>query len=158
PGRGGRPPAPRHPGPVGARPRPPDLDPRVAGPSRRRRPVRRGPRRGPGRGAGGRDRARRRAVTGRSAARVALALAGLLAGCSRVEYTWAWHVVDPTTPAGWTNLQFLVAGVGLTAQLSLVSVVASVVLGLVVALAGFSRSRALRALNRCYVEALRNVP
>jgi polar amino acid transport system permease protein len=85
-------------------------------------------------------------------------LAGLLAGCSRVEYTWAWHVIDPTTPAGWTNLRFLVEGLGLTVQLSLVSVAASVALGLVVALAGFSRSRALRAANRCYVEALRNVP
>lgn len=97
-------------------------------------------------------------MTVRSGVVVALVLAGLLAGCSRVEYTWAWHVVDPRTPAGWTNLQFLVAGIGLTAELSLVSVVASVALGLLVALAGFSRSRVLRAANRCYVEALRNVP
>ncbi len=84
--------------------------------------------------------------------------AGLLTGCARVEYTWAWHVVSPATMAGRTHLWYLVEGLGLTIQLSLVSIAVSVVLGLIVALAGFSRRRLLVGVNRCYIEALRNVP
>lgn len=94
----------------------------------------------------------------RVAAIVTIVAAGLLAGCARVEYTWAWHVVSPATTAGRTNLWYLVEGLGLTIELSVVSIVASVALGLVVALAGFSRKRALLAAHRCYIEALRNVP
>ena len=94
----------------------------------------------------------------RLTATLTMAAAALLAGCSRVEYTWAWYVVSPGTPAGRTNLWYLITGLGLTIQLSLVSILAAVVLGLVVALAGFARSRMLVVFNRCYIEILRNVP
>jgi polar amino acid transport system permease protein len=94
----------------------------------------------------------------RARAVAALAAALLLAGCTRVEYTWAWHIVSPTTAAGRTNLWYLTQGLGLTIELSVVSIVVSMGLGLVVALAGFSKNRALLTGHRCYIEALRNVP
>jgi polar amino acid transport system permease protein len=90
----------------------------------------------------------------RARAVAALAAALLLAGCTRVEYTWAWHIVSPTTAAGRTNLWYLTEGLGLTIELSVVSIAVSMGLGLVVALAGFSRNRTLLAGHRCYIEAL----
>ena len=43
----------------------------------------------------------------RTAACALAAAAMLLAGCSQ---QWGWYVVNPTTPAGRTNLSFLIGG------------------------------------------------
>ena len=101
---------------------------------------------------------RRRAA----AAALALALTALVlaacAGQGGKAYTWGWHVVSPFTPQGRTHLGFLVAGLGATLAVSAIAIVCSVLLGVAVSLAGFTRNRGLRAFNRAYVEVVRAVP
>ncbi|MFN3249040.1 amino acid ABC transporter permease [Roseibium album] len=79
----------------------------------------------------------------------------LLTGCSG---NWGWYVVDPTVPAGWNNLKFLLSGLYYTLLLSFTAIVISIVIGLTVALPALSASRALRRFNRVYVELVRAVP
>jgi glutamine transport system permease protein len=83
------------------------------------------------------------------------AVATLLTGCSA---NWGWYVVDPTKPAGQTNLLFLIGGLKFTILLSVVSILISVVIGLLIALAGLASSRFLRGINRVYVEIVRSIP
>jgi len=80
-----------------------------------------------------------------------------LAGCGS-NYNWGWYVVLPTNKQGLTNLEFLLGGLGTTIALSLCAIVASVILGLLVALLGLSRSRVARGLSRGYVEVFRAIP
>ena len=87
-----------------------------------------------------------------------LGMAVVIAGCSRQEYQWGWYEVLPTTLQGTANLRFLLAGLGLTLSLSGISLCASILLGLLVALPGLTRYRWLRAFNRLYVEVFRSVP
>lgn len=82
-------------------------------------------------------------------------LALLLSGCSG---NWGWYVVDPTVPAGWNNLKFLLSGLYYTLLLSFTAIVISIVLGLAVALPGLSANPYLRRFNRIYVELVRAVP
>jgi polar amino acid transport system permease protein len=84
-----------------------------------------------------------------------LLLAVPLAGCAG---SFAWHVVDPTDPRGWTNLSFLLSGLWPAVVLSVSAMALSVTLGLVVALAGFSRFAPLRYGSRAWVELFRSVP
>jgi glutamine transport system permease protein len=79
----------------------------------------------------------------------------LLGGCSG---NWGWYVVDPTTPAGWNNLRFLLSGLGYTLQLSATAIVISMTIGLLVALPGLSSRKGLRIASRTYVELVRAVP
>jgi len=78
-----------------------------------------------------------------------------LAGCGG---TFAWHVVDPTDPRGASNLSFLLSGLWPAVVLSVSAMALSVSLGLLVALAGFSRIAPLRYASRCWVEVFRSVP
>ena len=55
-------------------------------------------------------------------------------------------------------MKFLLGGVWLTIELSVIAIILSVVLGLVVALLGLSERRSLRAANRVYVEVFRSIP
>ncbi len=84
-----------------------------------------------------------------------LGFAALLSGCSS---QWGWYVVNPATPTGMNNLQFLLSGLYYTVLLSLTAISISVVVGLLVALPGLSENRYLRAFNRIYVELVRAVP
>ncbi len=70
----------------------------------------------------------------------------------------AWYVISPFTEGGQRNLRFLLDGYGLTIKVSLLSIVGSMVLGLLIALPGMSANRCGRALNRGYVEIVRSVP
>lgn len=81
----------------------------------------------------------------------------LLAGCSSSQ-TWGWYVIDPTTASGWTNVKFLISGMGATIQISLIAAVLSIVIGLLVALPGLSEKRSWRFVNRVYVEFIRAIP
>ena len=83
------------------------------------------------------------------------AVALLLGGCSA---NWGWYVVNPQTPAGQTNLMFLLGGLKYTILLSVTAIGISVVLGLLVALPGLSSRRGLRIASRGYVEVVRAVP
>ena len=86
-----------------------------------------------------------------------LALVTLLAGCSS-NGTWGWYVIDPSTKAGWTNINFLVSGMGNTILISVIAAAISIVLGLIVALPGQSAKRGWRFVNRVYVEFIRSIP
>lgn len=88
-----------------------------------------------------------------------LALFGLvlLAGCSS-STSWGWYVIDPRTPGGWTNIQFLVGGMWATIQISVIAAVLSMTIGLLIALPGLSSRWYFRAINRVYVEFIRAIP
>ncbi len=88
---------------------------------------------------------------------ILLSLPLLVAGCSQSN-VWGWYVIDPRTPAGWTNIKFLLGGFGSTILLSLIAVSLSMVLGLIVALPGMSSRRWLRIPSRVYIELVRAVP
>ena len=81
----------------------------------------------------------------------------LAAGCSSSQ-NWGWYVIDPTTEAGWTNIKFLVSGMGATIQISLIAAALSIAIGLIVALPSLSENRAWRLVNRIYVEFIRSIP
>ncbi|MEP1327296.1 amino acid ABC transporter permease [Pseudophaeobacter sp.] len=80
-----------------------------------------------------------------------------LAGCSSSS-TWGWYVINPMTASGWTNVKFLISGMGDTIVISLIAAVISIALGLVVALPGLAKHRGWRLLNRIYVEFVRSIP
>ena len=78
-----------------------------------------------------------------------------LSGCSS---KWGWYVVDPSTPKGYSNLQFLISGLYYTVLLSVCAIIISIFIGLLIALPALSNNRYLRGLNRTYVELVRAVP
>jgi His/Glu/Gln/Arg/opine family amino acid ABC transporter permease subunit len=79
-----------------------------------------------------------------------------LGGCT--NHNWGWYVVSPTTSQGQTSLRFLVGGLGETLTVSAAAIVASVMLGLIVAMLGLSRRRPARVANRLFVELFRSIP
>lgn len=81
-----------------------------------------------------------------------------LASCTSQPGIWGWYVIDPSTKAGWTNIQFLMRGFTSTIQVSLLAAVASIIIGLLVALPSLSPSRWVRLPNRIYVEFIRAIP
>jgi len=66
-------------------------------------------------------------------------------------YTFRWDVV-------WGNLPFLLSGLKMTLLISTITLVASIVLGMVVALADMSRLRSMRFLGQLWGEVIRNTP
>lgn len=82
----------------------------------------------------------------------------LLSGCAQSNYTWGWHVVSPFDSRGQNNLEFLFNGVYSTISVALVSLLFSVLLGLLVALPSLGNNRWLTGLSRVYVEVFRAVP
>ena len=89
--------------------------------------------------------------------------AALLAGCSSSDaggtpHHWGWFIFDPLQDKGWSNLRFLIGGLGATVVVSLCAVALSVLLGGLVALAGLSKRKLLQYFNRGYVELFRSVP
>jgi len=86
------------------------------------------------------------------------AVAAVLAGCGATSYSWGWHVIIPETPQGRANLAFLIDGLWMTVMLSVVSIMAAVVLGMIVAMCALSPNKALNWINRIYVEGVRAVP
>ena len=88
---------------------------------------------------------------------VALSALLLLAGCSS-STAWGWYVIDPRTTGGWTNIRFLINGMGATILISLIAAALSITIGLVVALPGLSSRWYIRMINRIYVEFVRSIP
>ena len=72
---------------------------------------------------------------------------------SSLHYQFDWHVL--TTAPYWG---LLVTGLQITLQVTLLSSLASVLLGSTIAFARVSRFTALRAAGNLYVEIVRNVP
>ncbi|SMR70924.1 amino acid ABC transporter membrane protein, PAAT family [Aliiroseovarius halocynthiae] len=81
-----------------------------------------------------------------------------LTACSAAPGTWGWYVIDPSTDTGWTNIRFLIRGFTATIQISVLAAVASIGIGLLVALPAFAQNRWLRLPNRIYVEFIRAIP
>ncbi|TYB87635.1 amino acid ABC transporter permease [Oceaniovalibus sp. ACAM 378] len=71
---------------------------------------------------------------------------------------WGWYVIDPRTAQGWTNVRFLISGMGATILLSVLAAAISMSVGLIVALPGLSDRRGWRLVNRVYVEFIRSIP
>ena len=95
----------------------------------------------------------------RAAAIAAAVLAALvLAGCARTDYSWGWYIFNPWLPKGGSNLRFMLAGLTATIAVSVTAIIGSVVLGVLLAVAGLSGNRALRSVNRVYVEVFRAIP
>ncbi|MCK8464994.1 amino acid ABC transporter permease [Aliiroseovarius sp. S1339] len=92
--------------------------------------------------------------------RLTLAILSLfaLAACSAAPGIWGWYVIDPSTSSGWTNVKFLFRGFSSTIQISVLAAVASIIIGLIVALPAFAQNRWLRLPNRIYVEFVRAIP
>lgn len=82
----------------------------------------------------------------------------MLAGCASQPGIWGWYVIDPSTKAGWTNIQFLMRGFSSTIQVSLLAAAASILIGLFVSLPSLSPSPWVRLPNRVYVEFIRAIP
>lgn len=89
---------------------------------------------------------------------VALSLLLLtLTGCASSS-AWGWYVINPWTPAGLTNVKFLIGGMGSTILISVIAAALSIILGLIVALPGLSGRWYVRMFNRVYVEFIRAIP
>ena len=67
------------------------------------------------------------------------------------SYQFRWDVI-------WTNLPFLMSGVGQTLLISALTLVASVLLGMVIALADMSPLRPVRFVGYAIGEVVRNTP
>jgi len=80
-----------------------------------------------------------------------------ISSCSS-DYNWGWYILDPTLDQGLSNLYFLISGFWLTISISLASIFISLVLGLLVAVLGFSNEKFLRIINRIYIEFFRAIP
>jgi His/Glu/Gln/Arg/opine family amino acid ABC transporter permease subunit len=95
----------------------------------------------------------------RAAGVAALVVCALvLAGCARTDYSWGWYVFNPLLSKGQINLKFMLAGLGATLAISFAAIVLSVILGMLLAVAGLSKSNLLRWINRIYVEVFRAIP
>jgi len=85
----------------------------------------------------------------------------LLIGSSTLEYNWQWYRT-PRYIFSWTEKGFsagpLLKGLGVTLQISAISLVLSCVFGLATALLRLSRSFVAQAFARGYLELIRNTP
>lgn len=88
----------------------------------------------------------------------ALVLVILYATGREGGYRWGWYVVLPTTEAGRQNLQFLLGGLWVTIQISVLATLLATILGLLVALPGLADDPWARRFNRGFVEIFRAVP
>ena len=82
----------------------------------------------------------------------------VLAGCSSESGTWGWYVINPSTVAGKTNINFLLNGFGATILLSVIAAFLSMAIGLLVALPGMSSNKWIRLPSRTYIEFVRAIP
>ncbi|MDA9558077.1 amino acid ABC transporter permease [Vibrio sp.] len=80
----------------------------------------------------------------------------LLSGCS--DYEWGWYVLSPVTEQGQNNLKFLTHGFIDTINVSVLSMLLAMFLGLIIAMLSLSKHWLPRAINRVYVEVFRSIP
>ena len=81
----------------------------------------------------------------------------ILQGCSS-DYDWGWNTLSPSNIDGLTNLKFLISGFTITIYISVISIILSMLLGLIVALPSLAKSKFLTYFNIFYVEIVRAVP
>ena len=79
-----------------------------------------------------------------------------LTSCGKSELNWL--ILSPNNIEGLTNLKFLLSGLTTTIYISIVSIIISIILGLLVAIPSLAKSRFLTFLNIGYVEIVRAIP
>ena len=80
----------------------------------------------------------------------------LLSSCTDQEL--GWFVISPNNIEGLTNLKFLLSGLTTTIYISVVSIIISMILGLIVAIPSLAKNKFLTYINIGYVEIVRAVP
>jgi len=80
----------------------------------------------------------------------------LITSCGSQEL--GWYILSPNNVNGLTNLKFLLSGLTTTIFISLISIVISMILGMLVALPSLSKNKFLSYFNIAYVEIVRAVP
>ena len=79
-----------------------------------------------------------------------------LNSCGKNELNWL--ILSPNNIEGLTNLKFLLSGLTTTIYISLVSIVISMIIGLVVAIPSLAKNKILTYINIFYVEIVRAIP
>ncbi len=79
-----------------------------------------------------------------------------LTSCTDQEL--GWFIISPNNIEGLTNLKFLLSGLTTTIYISVVSIIISMLLGLIVAVPSLAKNRFLTYINIGYVEIVRAVP
>ena len=85
-----------------------------------------------------------------------LLLIFLLSSCTDQEL--GWFIISPNNIEGLTNLKFLLSGLTTTIYISVVSIIISMLLGLIVAIPSLAKNKFLTYINIGYVEIVRAVP
>ncbi len=79
-----------------------------------------------------------------------------LSSCTDQEL--GWFIISPNNIEGLTNLKFLLSGLTTTIYISVVSIIISMLLGLIIAIPSLAKSKFLTYINIGYVEIVRAVP
>ena len=79
-----------------------------------------------------------------------------LTSCTDQEL--GWFIISPNNIEGITNLKFLLSGLTTTIYISVVSIIISMLLGLIIAIPSLAKSKFLTYINIGYVEIVRAVP
>jgi len=79
-----------------------------------------------------------------------------LSSCTEQEL--GWFIISPNNIEGLTNLKFLLSGLTTTIYISVVSIIISMLLGLIVAIPSLAKNKFLTYINIGYVEIVRAVP
>ena len=74
------------------------------------------------------------------------------------HYQWGWYAVSPTNKIGLSNIKFLLSGLQFTVIVSLIAMIFAIILGLMVSIAGTTKSKALNIVNIGYIEIIRAIP
>ena len=85
-----------------------------------------------------------------------LLLLFLLTSCTDQEL--GWFIISPNNVEGLTNLKFLLSGLTTTIYISLISIIISMILGLIIAIPSLAKNKFLSYINIGYVEIVRAVP
>ena len=85
-----------------------------------------------------------------------LLLLVLLSSCTDQEL--GWFIISPNNIEGLTNLKFLLSGLTTTIYISIISIILSMILGLIVAIPSLAKNKFLTYINIGYVEIVRAVP
>ena len=79
-----------------------------------------------------------------------------LTSCGKSELNWL--ILSPQNVEGLTNLKFLLSGLTTTMYISMISIVISILIGLLIAIPSLSKNKFLTYLNIGYVEIVRAIP
>ena len=79
-----------------------------------------------------------------------------LTSCGKSELNWL--ILSPQNVEGLTNLKFLLSGLTTTMYISIISIVISIMIGLLIAIPSLSKNKFLTYLNIGYVEIVRAIP